>query len=224
MDTAFNKYLQKILKSEAFASSSKTRDLFTYLIECTSKGIPPKETQIAAEVFKRDLSENDQDSTIVRVNVHNLRKKLKYYYLTEGKNDDVQFEIPSGRYQVEIIRNNQKGKQRIKIQNLIKPLALLVYFILISVCIISSFFIFRTKEKAGSAILTHSKIWKGFFEEDKKTMLVIGDYFFFTEKNSDFQQELMVRDISINSSEGFDTILIEIPPSLKNTNLLTIHI
>lgn len=145
MENQYDKYIQKILQNEIFANSPKSKDLFIYLLKCNEQGTPVKEIQIAADVFQRDLSEGDQESTIVRVNIHNLRKKLKHYYLTEGKNDEIQFGMPVGRYHVEIV-NKTLGQTAIATINkhlIYKNIFAYLSFVL-AILLMSFFFIYKS--------------------------------------------------------------------------------
>jgi hypothetical protein len=58
-----------------------------------------KEYNIAVEALGRKISEYDQKKdSIVRVEAHRLRKRLRQYYASEGANHNVQILIPSGQY------------------------------------------------------------------------------------------------------------------------------
>ena len=58
-----------------------------------------KEYNIATEVFGRSASSfNSTDDAIARVEAHRLRKRLKEFYETEGKDHAVQISIPLGTY------------------------------------------------------------------------------------------------------------------------------
>ncbi|MDA3867587.1 MAG: hypothetical protein PF489_12690 [Salinivirgaceae bacterium] len=210
MDLDYKIYLQKVIKSEVFSGSAKACDLFVYLFECSMQGTPPKESQIAAEVFNRNLSENDQDTTIVRVNIHNLRKKLKHYYLTEGLNDEVVFIIPTGRYMVEMTKNTTQQKPTENISTEISKKVLLsylnnrnalIYFIVIFLSGAVSYFLFCDKQKLPSTNLNKMIIWRDFATNNKKTLVVVGDYYFVQLPDSDIYNAPLVRDFSINSDE-----------------------
>ena len=108
-------FLKKILQSREISKSIKYQELLQYLYDCSVQGTPPKEAQIAMDIFKRDLSHNDSvDSAIVRVNVHGLRVKLDNYYLTEGKEDEIVFEIPKGHYEIKFVKRQQSELNQIR--------------------------------------------------------------------------------------------------------------
>ena len=100
------RYLDLILKSQCFSKSNVNRELLRYLLDATMKGENPKEFQIAHEVFGK---KSDQDKDLnIRVYILNLRKKLEEYYEREGKNDEIRFAIPKGKYIVNIKTNYYK--------------------------------------------------------------------------------------------------------------------
>lgn len=203
MEKEYKEHLQKILDSEAFASSSNFRNLLTYLTECSINGAPAKEIQIANDVFKRNLTENDQDSAIVRVNVHNLRKKLSHYYLTEGVGDRVEFIIPKGRYEVEFVTKEVETEPTPSVGKVFRP-EMLIIFALVIVCGVLAVLHFTNgNDEREINKVARSDVWRDFTGQEKKTMLVIGDYYFMREHDTIANRELMVRDLSINSHEDF---------------------
>lgn len=186
-----------------------------YLVKCSIEGIPAKEAQIATTIFQRNITDSEYDSTIVRVNVHNLRKKLNQYYLTDGAKDEIVFHIPTGRYQVEITERKQEG-----FLPKAKELKTMIFVgVIILTAIIStalSYFAFRPKNQAlNSAQLRKSVIWNGFFDNGKRIMFVVGDYYFFTDDNPDFTENLIVRDFLINSDDDFSKMLAKTPGAPK---------
>lgn len=57
-----------------------------------------REFEIATEVFGRADDFDPAEDAIARVEAHRLRKKLKLYYETEGRNNPIRITIPSGSY------------------------------------------------------------------------------------------------------------------------------
>jgi len=92
----------KILASELFQHSKSCRALLEYLIDCSKSGITPKETTIAAEVFNKDQQFHPGEDPLVRVSIHNLRKRLQDYYNSDGKDDKYRIEIPKGQYVIRL--------------------------------------------------------------------------------------------------------------------------
>lgn len=71
--------LEKILQSPLFRDKDIYKNLLRYLIEADQRDAPPKEVTIACDVFHKDKDFNAAEDTIVRVHMHNLRKKLDFF-------------------------------------------------------------------------------------------------------------------------------------------------
>ncbi len=205
MKTNRQQFLNKILISEEFAHSENLKKLLTYLVNCSLEDKTAKETQIAVDVFERDLTDSNQDSTIVRVNIHNLRKKLNHYYLTEGKDDELQFIIPKGRYKVEFIKH-EKTKQTPPTGRMY-----FYFFSILAILTIILFFTFKTFYGSEESVTTKSAVWKNIIGNEKPTMIVLGDYFFYREMDSTFEKELVIRNYDINSPGDFENFLAAHP-------------
>jgi hypothetical protein len=92
--------LQRILNSETLRNSVTLQNLLQYLVVRAIEGCPdgPKEYTIGVEAFGRKSDFDPKTDTIVRVQTHRLRQKLKEYYEQEGLHDAVVVEIPKGNY------------------------------------------------------------------------------------------------------------------------------
>jgi len=86
---------------EALQRSPRLSRLLRYLGEKYFQGEVDQlhEYNIATEVFGRSKTTFDAgEDAIARVEAHRLRKKLKEFYDSEGKNHCIQLSIPSGTY------------------------------------------------------------------------------------------------------------------------------
>src|SRR6201996_3078286 len=74
--------------------------LFTYVCRKYFQGESDQlsEVKIAIEVFGRSDNFDRNQDAIARVEAHRLRKKLKQYYETEGKDHPLHIELPAGSY------------------------------------------------------------------------------------------------------------------------------
>jgi serine/threonine-protein kinase len=90
--------LGRILRSPLFATAEKRRLLLRFLVERSleGRGEGLKEYEVGREVFGRPASYDPRLDPIVRVQVSNLRSKLREYYAGDGKNDPVLIEFPRG--------------------------------------------------------------------------------------------------------------------------------
>lgn len=97
--------LDRVLESEDFRVSPRMVELLVYIVEQTLEGRQSrlKAFSIANEVFGRDESFDAGQDPLVRVQASRLRKALERYYLTAGKGDPVQINVPKGGYAAEFV-------------------------------------------------------------------------------------------------------------------------
>ncbi len=98
--------LQAVLQSDLFERSQNLQRLLTYLCEKTIAGESSelKEYTIAVEALGRSESFDQKKDSIVRVEVHRLRKRLHQFYEGPGRGSTLQIEIPEGKYIPQFIR------------------------------------------------------------------------------------------------------------------------
>ena len=92
--------LDRIANSKVFEKSARSRELLTYLcnISVAQDKRPVTEQQIGTAVFGREPGYDTASDTIARVQVSQLRKKLKDYFASEGSRERIVIDIPSGSY------------------------------------------------------------------------------------------------------------------------------
>lgn len=92
--------LARVLASAEFTRSKKIQELLSNIVDKTldGKAHELKAYTIGLDVFNRDVDFDPEKDAIVRVEMGRLRKKLKLYYFTEGKNDPLQIVVPKGTY------------------------------------------------------------------------------------------------------------------------------
>lgn len=92
--------LRAILESEIFQRAPSLAQLLFYICEKCFEGQQDliKEYNIAVEALGRPPEFDQKRDSIVRVEAHRLRKRLKEYYETEGKDHDIRIELPLGAY------------------------------------------------------------------------------------------------------------------------------
>ncbi|WP_010135026.1 helix-turn-helix domain-containing protein [Ochrovirga pacifica] len=185
-------FLQKIFESNSFGNSTTYENLLKYLVACTQKREIPKETTIASEVFGKNNFDPSQ-STLIRVYMYNLRKKLEKYYENEGKNDLFILHIPKGSYEVELIKRD-KPKKKNKSFFKIGFFACLIVFISVA----SYTLVFSKTEKASNSILLD-----GFFDNGKNSMMIVGDFLLVRENDTLHKIAKVLRDKDVNSNEDF---------------------
>jgi hypothetical protein len=92
--------VQRILQSAAFRNALTLQQLLQFLTQRSFDGSiePLKEYTIGIEAFGRSQDFDPRTDTIVRVQIHRLRQKLKEYYDSDGSKDPIVVEIPKGHY------------------------------------------------------------------------------------------------------------------------------
>lgn len=194
-----HKYLKKVVNSKALSKSVVNKELFKYLVDQSVKGETPKEFQIAFDVFGK-RGDTDKENNI-RVYVHNLRKKLDFYYENEGVGDEIQFEIPKGQYKIQF-NINRKAWLRNRMHAL-SPYILGISIVLLSI----SIFLFFKKDKPVAA---RYFIWKELGASKYPTLIILGDHYFFQGKNPMGGMSVM-RQNSINTDKDFEELLKKYP-------------
>ena len=96
--------LDNMLASALFAGSPRQQRFLDYLVTNTLEGEANrlKGFTIALEVFDRKDDFDPNIDSIVRVEATRLRNKLREYYDTIGKQDNVRIDFPKGGYLLEI--------------------------------------------------------------------------------------------------------------------------
>jgi hypothetical protein len=92
--------LTRILNSQEFRSSHRSKEFLTYVVENTLAGHGDmlKERTIGIDVYGRPASYDPSDDATVRVKAGEVRKRLDRYYVSEGRADRLRIELPAGTY------------------------------------------------------------------------------------------------------------------------------
>lgn len=92
--------LERAANSKFFEKSARSRELLTYLcnVALAHDERPITEQQIGTAVFGREPGYDTAVDTIARVQVSQLRKKLREYFASEGSREPLIIDIPSGSY------------------------------------------------------------------------------------------------------------------------------
>ncbi len=91
--------LGTVLASQLFSRAPGLCRILTFICEQYFEGqVPVREYDIGVQALGRRPDFTPIEDASVRVNVHNLRKKLALYYRTEGARHEIHIELPSGTY------------------------------------------------------------------------------------------------------------------------------
>jgi hypothetical protein len=104
--------LQAVLESEIFRRAPLLHSFLSYICEKYFRGEAQdiKEYSIAVDALGRPTDFNHTTDSIVRVEAHRLRKRLREYYEANGASHSVQIRIPPGAY-VPVFDSNQQVAQ-----------------------------------------------------------------------------------------------------------------
>jgi eukaryotic-like serine/threonine-protein kinase len=93
-------HVAHILRAQGFAKSDRLKRFLSFTVERVLAGDTAdlKEYVIALEVFDRGPDYNPKVDAIVRVEARRLRSRLEQYYATEGLQDPIRIQFPSGTY------------------------------------------------------------------------------------------------------------------------------
>lgn len=98
--------LQAVLSSGIFHRAPTLAQLLAYICEKYFQGEIEliKEYNIAVEALGRPPGFDQKKDSIVRVEAHRLRKRLREYYETEGRDHAIRIELPPGGYVPRFVR------------------------------------------------------------------------------------------------------------------------
>jgi hypothetical protein len=203
---------EKIRVSGVLGQSRLIR-LFNFLVECSATATIPKEAVIAADVFDKTTAFDVSQDSIVRVYIHNLRRKLDQFYAGPGKDEPVRLVLPKGEYRLMVLPADMPppvadtsllgfgiSRRQIRIAAVAAGLAVLV-----CVTVFGLILFYRPASPWQSA--RNSPIWSRLLQNDKPIVVVLGDYYIFgdTEQTSDVKR--LIREFAINSKDDLEQYL-----------------
>jgi hypothetical protein len=194
--------------------------LFDYLLDRTLKNEPPKEIEIAMDVFGRSQADGPGDAS-VRVQVHRLRRKLETYYASDGRDDDERLILPKGEYRFQLVAASddqagptdrpaespadlppaRAGRQR--------WLFLLIGLVVGALLAVVPFQLWTRDPLAD---LRGSAVWRSLIASGRTLTIVTGDYYIVGERDTPGADPTrLVRDFSINSREDLAELFMRDP-------------
>ena len=198
--------LEKIIESRHFNKSKISCDLLEYLVNATIEGKNPKEITIGIDLFGKNYENEVKPDAKIRVYIHNLRKKLSDYYEDEGSKDPLIFEIEKGKYKVSFI--SRKDSRTKKQKTYFYPFLASIFLLMIVLGLYLD-----SGKKEGNP-WQKLPVWQDFANDNKKTMLVLGDYFVFSSLLPTGNIGIY-RDFSINSETDFEHLVDKKPELVK---------
>ena len=219
----YKSHIQRIIDSKDFGRSKAYARLLEYIVERSVAGNIPKEATIAMEVFGKGPEFNSSGDTLVRVYMHNLRKKLDRYYSSSGKEEAERLVILKGKYQAIFYPKSvweEEGTyssptpSTLGVRYLIW-LGLLILVAGISIGVNIWLATQSPLKTQAERVLQESMIWNSFLRNWESADVVLGDIFVFEEYDSLSDRTRTIRDASINSIEELDALQQQFPASMK---------
>jgi TolB-like protein len=92
--------LRRILASPLFSTARRLSRFLEFVVYRSIEGQAAeiKESLIGVEVYGREATYDPKADSIVRAEASRLRAKLREYYETEGRTDEIRIELPKGSY------------------------------------------------------------------------------------------------------------------------------
>ena len=115
--------LEAVLASGIFNRAPNLANLLNYVCTKYFEGAADeiKEYNIAVEALGRSPEFDQKRDSIVRVEAHRLRKRLRAYYDTEGSGHQVQIEIPPGQYTPRFVSTGEHAPESAAAVQTVEP-------------------------------------------------------------------------------------------------------
>lgn len=193
--------------------SSKLRDLFDYLVDRSRSGAPPREVEIAQDVFGRAAQPGDDGGA--RVYIHRLRRRLEEIY-GNRKSGELRIALPLGEYRLVAELGEQdplsphveRERAGLSWRSLAYGAAAgMVVALLTALLLWPS----PTAEAKSAAAARSSPIWREMFANGRSIVIAEGDHYLFAEKRNGSKTARLIRDFGIRSREELDNHLLANP-------------
>jgi hypothetical protein len=217
----------RIRSTDALGRSQLIHKLFDFLIDCSATGRAPKETEVAIEVFGKDMNFDVAQDAMVRVYVHKLRRKLEEYYSGAGRGEPNRLTIPKGAYRFVIddrdVAHDAAAPEAAPVPAPVPELPAttppppapqksrrwlwptLAASVLINLVVIG-LLVWHRPGGAADPVL-HNAVWARMLNSERPLLVVLGDYYIFAETDRNMEVQRLVREFSINSPGDLDQYL-----------------
>lgn len=210
---------ERLKKDDALGRSPAINAIFDFLLERSRSGPAPKETEVAAAVFHRSPSADFSQDSIVRVNVHRLRRKLDDFYAGPGKADPFRLALPKGEYRLMAVASETPTAPSPSPARARHWIA----FSVAAAMLVASLAIGATvwqQASTGFGYARRSPVWSGLIADDRPITVVLGDYYIFGETDEHGEVTRLVREYDVNSAEELSRKLLQRPELLgRQVNL-----
>lgn len=211
---AIDREIAYLRESGALGKASKLVDLFDYLVTRSKSGNPPREVEIAQDVFGRGSQSNDDGAG--RVYVHRLRRRLEEIY--RDRDATPRIALPLGEYRlVADFGEDRPIAPRVTPSVDARPAipwrAMFLGGLIALLLTIGLGLAFLPRPIPGwreADRVRASAIWAPVFANRKSIVIAEGDQYLFAERIAGRPARL-VRDYGIHSREELDAYLLAHP-------------
>jgi hypothetical protein len=188
----FRAAAEEIVRSGGLGKSEVHRNLFLYLLERSLANSPPREIEIAFDVFHKDASFTGSEDSLVRVHVRSLRTKLEEYYREAGKASSLRLSIPKGAYRLIAQPNTEAppesptdrpAPQLVQTSTRRRGVWAALLGILVASLVLNSYLWTSRAELPAQRVdpVSASPVWKGILAGTRPITFVLGDFFLFSQ-------------------------------------------
>ncbi|MDO8908706.1 MAG: hypothetical protein Q7W55_09420 [Pseudohongiella sp.] len=200
---------QRLIDSGVLGRSAVYINLLDYLLQCSRDGRQPKEFEIAVDVLNRDSSFDVARDSVVRVYIHQLRKRLDTYFDTVEPDASVRFHIPKGQYTVVAIANTPHVINH-AVDAVVVRRPYLLYALVATLLLVNLWQWFnKSPIKDDIANTLEHPMWAAMQDDDIPVLIVMGDYYIFGELDDSGRVSRMVRDFMINSRQDLVNLFMQ---------------
>lgn len=219
-----------IVDSGELGRSKVYVNLLNYLLKHGSSGTKPKEIEIAIEVLGRTSDFDVSKDSVVRVYIHQLRKKLDSYYQKYQQDARYRIIIPKGQYTIAVVPSDNTPsptpEDEADLETAPERSSRLTAWMLIVVASllgINLLYLMNpdrnpTATDVSRLPASHLQPWSSLLDDDLPILLVMGDYYIFGEVNELGDVSRMIRDFSINSPADLNRLFMQ-DSSMRNRYL-----
>lgn len=202
--------IERVRATNILGNSESVLRLFDFLAESSLAGRSPKEAEVAVQVFGRRPDFPTEDA-VVRVAVHRLRKRLATRH--PDLMQPVRLNIPRGEYRFSLLDAPEQA-----VETKPKTLSRRHMIGLVGACTttgaaaaVSTWWALdRAAPSRVDRTVRRNPIWAQLLDNNRPTLLVMGDYYIFGETTEDGASRL-VREYEVNSPGDLDTFLMNHP-------------
>lgn len=209
---------ERVRASSSLGRSDMLRRLFDYLLERTLTGSPPKEIEIASDIFGRTDTDLAVDAS-VRVYIHRLRRKLEDFYSGPGREDEDRLILPKGEYRFALADRSddpvEDATSAVPVRRFGSERVLRWLFLALGLVAGATLAFGAMRAMQGTDALAGvraTQIWSPFLASPRPLTIVTGDYYIMGERDApDRDPARLVREYGINSPEDLYQTLMYRP-------------